>query len=88
MDQFKKAQNTLKKATEKNNELHLQLKFSFWESISYERLGKNAKAEKIWKDLFKKSPFSYYGIISQLKLNQPFQPLFKEKGFDHELLKT
>ena len=37
-------------------------------------MGKAKKAEALWMDIYKKNPYSYYGIISRLKLNKPFEP--------------
>ncbi|MBG07684.1 MAG: hypothetical protein CME68_02940 [Halobacteriovoraceae bacterium] len=75
LNQFEKSANYFKKEKEKVNSYYLKLKLSFWESISYEKLGLLKKAEKAWLDLYKEAPFTYYGVVSQLKLNKPFIPI-------------
>ena len=84
LNEFEKSAAYFKKEKEKVDNYYLKLKFAFWESISYEKTGQIKRAEKEWANLYEEAPFTYYGVISQLKLNKPFLPIFKDqkKSFD------
>ena len=81
LNKFDESAKFFKKEKEKIDNYYLKLKFSFWESISYEKLGLLKKAEKEWTKLYKEAPFTYYGVVSQLKLNKPFMPIFRDPSF-------
>ena len=75
LNKFKESASYFNKEKKKNNNYFFNLKLNFWESIALEKMGKEKKAEALWMDIYKKNPYSYYGIISRLKLNKPFEPL-------------
>jgi soluble lytic murein transglycosylase len=74
---FEKSASYFKKEKKKNKKYFFNLKLTFWESIALEKMGKQKEAESLWVKMYEKTPYSYYGIMSWLKLKRPFQPFTK-----------
>jgi soluble lytic murein transglycosylase len=85
---FKESSSFFKKEKKKHKDYFFNLKLNFWESISLDKLGHKKKAENLWGEMYKNNPFSYYGIISQLKLNKPFHPFTKSQNESNTLNKN
>ena len=77
LNRFEESASYFNEEKKKNKSYFFNLKLTFWESIALEKMNKDKEAETLWIDMYKKNPYSYYGIMSRLKLNKPFEPFRK-----------
>lgn len=70
---FEKARDAFKLYLKKVDRKSSRVKF--WLAMSYRQLNDEDEAEDIFEELYKKEPFTYYGIISKHKLGTPYGPL-------------
>ncbi len=58
-----------------NDDVFLKIKSDFWKARCLYLQGKTNRAYIIWNNLYKKHPFSYYGILANIELAKEFNPI-------------
>lgn len=59
--------------SERHPEEAVQNKFIFWAAQTYSKLNQTRLARRAYQNVLARSPYSYYGLVSRLKLGQPIR---------------
>ena len=70
----------LKQLYDTSESEYLPSRILFWMGKIYEEENKKSKAEKAYRQLIKKDPFSYYGLLAHYKLKKEIQ-IDRKKSF-------
>lgn len=73
--EYRKAAKVFNQDHEDIESIHLKRKFQFWRAKSLTKANQGYLASRIYHQIAKEAPYSYYGILSFKELELPFTPL-------------